>query len=154
MMCGISGSGKTVFSRALEKHSFIRVSVDEILWEYYGPEFTKLSPDKQRQAFITIGEHLSKRVVQLISDGKKVVVDSTMCKRSKRDEIRKTCRSLGIEPVIVYLKSSYGILHDRLAERRGSGPNDQIVSDTQLRNFYNNFEAPGEDENAIIIEQK
>ena len=154
VMCGISGSGKTVFSQSLERRGFIRVSADELLWAEYGAEFANMPVEQQRRAFMAIGTQVNDLTARLISEGKKVVVDSTMCKRFKRDEIRSVCRALDVEPVFVYLETPYQVLHDRLAGRQGTGPNDQIVPDCQLRNFCNNFEAPGADENVITIEQK
>ena len=61
---------------------------------------------------------------------------------------------MGIEPVIVYLKAPYNILRERLASREGTGPDDQTISDDQLRNFFNTCEAPDDSEDAIIIEQQ
>lgn len=154
VMCGISGSGKTVFAQGLESKGYVRVSADGILWSEYGPKFATLPSEQQREAFMTIGKQISEQTAQFISAGEKVVVDSTMCKRFKRDEIRAVCRSMGIEPVIVYLKAPYNILRERLASREGTGPDDQTISDDQLRNFFNNFEAPDDSEDAIIIEQQ
>jgi len=153
-MCGISGSGKTMFSQSLERYGFLRVSADEMIWSEYGADFANMPFDQQRQVFAAIGNQVIDETIRLASAGNKVVVDTTMCKRTKRNEIMAACRKLGIAPVLVYLMSSYEVLHKRLAGRKGTGPNDQIIPDSQLRNFYNNFEAPGDDENAIIIEQK
>jgi len=154
ILCGISGSGKTVFSQTLESKGYVRVSSDEIIWDEYGDAFASLSFEEQRPVFAATSRKVLDETIRLLADGKKVVVDSTMCKRIKRDEIVAACRAVGVDPSIVYLRSSYQILHDRLATRRGTGPNDQIVPDKQLQGFYNNFEAPGDDENAIIIDQE
>lgn len=32
MMCGVAGSGKTTFSKKLEKEGFVRLSIDEEIW--------------------------------------------------------------------------------------------------------------------------
>lgn len=153
-MCGISGSGKTVFSQSLERYGFLRVSADEMIWSEYGADFANMLLEQQRQVFAATGDRVIEETIRLVAAGNKVVVDTTMCKRAKRDKIVTACRRLGITPTLVYLRSSYEVLHERLASRTGSGPNDQIIPDSQLRSFCNNFEAPGDDENAIIIDQK
>ena len=32
LMCGIAGSGKTTLSQNLEKHGYVRLSIDEEVW--------------------------------------------------------------------------------------------------------------------------
>ncbi|MCM3531452.1 ATP-binding protein [Cytobacillus oceanisediminis] len=36
MMCGVAGSGKTTFSKKLEKEGFVRLSIDEEIWAVNG----------------------------------------------------------------------------------------------------------------------
>ena len=36
LMCGVSGAGKTTFSKEKEKDGYIRLSIDELIWEDYG----------------------------------------------------------------------------------------------------------------------
>lgn len=48
LMCGVSGSGKTFFSRKLEKNGYVRLSVDELLWELYGPMSHSVPLEEQR----------------------------------------------------------------------------------------------------------
>ncbi len=36
LMCGIAGSGKTTFSQRLEEQGFIRLSIDEEVWNTHG----------------------------------------------------------------------------------------------------------------------
>lgn len=153
MMCGISGSGKTVFSRRLEKEGFIRISADEIIWREYGNGFSALPFPRKKEIFRTVDSIIASELIRHITLGNKVVVDSTMCKRFKRYNIKSVCRELNINPVFVYLQASLPLLRTRLASRTGRGPNDQIITDVQLENFYSGFEAPDPDENFIVISQ-
>lgn len=154
LMCGVSGSGKTYYSYKLEEKGYERLSPDELLWNRYGAGFTSLPFDQQKKLFIDASHEILDMTVRLVRAGKKVVVDSTMCKRFKRDEMREACLPLGVNPLIVYLEAPYPLLEQRLAFRKGSGPNDLIVSKEQLKTFYSNFEIPREDENFIVVSQK
>ncbi len=152
-MCGVSGSGKTEYSRTLEADGFVRVSSDEIIWEEYGDAFASMPIEKQQAVFASTGEKLIAETVSLLRDGRKVVVDSTMCKRNKRLGIADACRQEGVEPIFVFLKADYPLLCRRLSNRRGQGPNDQIVPEERLMSFCKNFEVPDDDEAVVIVEQ-
>ncbi len=154
LMCGISGSGKTVFARRLESVGYVRLSVDELVWDKYGDGFASMPFSEQQPIFKSVNTELSGHLSRLLADGHKVVVDATMCKRAKRDHLRAIASEYGVEPLLVYLKAPLSVLQRRLAERKGQGPNDQIVPLEQLKGFYANFEAPDSDENYIQIIQE
>ncbi len=150
IMCGVSGSGKTFFSRRLEQLGFRRISSDGIVWDKYGSDFTHFPPSRQKEIFMSAQYDLAEQMVSLIDAGDKVVVDSTMCRRSKRNHMRALCLSKGINPAIVYMSAPLHILKERLSERKDTGPDDLIVDEKNLYRFYTNFEIPYIDENAII----
>lgn len=152
-MCGISGSGKTVFSKSLEKYGFIRLSADEAIWEKYGARFTELHFETRKEIFQRVDMELAEKIESLLADGHKVVVDSTMCKRTKRDAMRSLCSEIGTEPLFIYLDAPIEVLRQRLAGRTGTGPNDQIIDSRHLEMFYKNFERPESDEKVMVIKQ-
>lgn len=143
-MCGVSGSGKTYCARQLVDQGFVRLSSDEIIWQRYGDEFPALDPETRRQAFQWAAEEIDTRTAALITDGERIVVDSTMCKLQRREAFRNICRAKGVEPLFVYLKTPLDTIIRRMSERKGIGPDDQIVSEQQLRLFYSGFQAPEE----------
>lgn len=154
LMCGISGSGKTVFSKKLEAKGFVRLSVDELVWSWYGERLQSLPFEEQRELFMKASEDILSRALRLLEEGESVVVDSTMCKRFKRNKFKEACmRSFGIDPLIIYLEASLPLLLKRLSERTGIGPNDQKVTEGQLEMFYANFESPDPDENFSVVRQ-
>lgn len=154
LTCGISGSGKTCYARSLERRGYIRLSVDEAVWSKYGPDFSKLPLPEQRKALTEASEEILARLLRHIEAGDSVVVDSTMCKRFKRDRYRDACiRAFGVNPLIVYFDTPLPLLRERLAIRKGDTPNDQIVPTEHLETFFDNFEQPREDENFIVIDQ-
>ena len=142
LMCGISGSGKTYFARNLERYGFIRVSAVD-----------SLSPEMQMEVFRAADDEILEIVLRMLKDGKRVVVDSTMCKRSKRDAMRRACALAGTEPLLVYLEASLSTLSRRLESRRGVGPDDLIVPLSRLHSFVSNFQPPQSDEPHIVIPQ-
>ena len=150
IMCGVSGSGKTFFSRRLEQLGFRRISSDGIVWDKYGSDFTHFPPSRQKEIFMSAQHDLAEQMVSLIDAGDKVVVDSTMCRRSKRNHMRALCLSKGINPAIVYMSAPLHILQERLSNRKDTGPDDQRVDDDNLKQYYTNFETPSADENALV----
>lgn len=151
LMCGVSGSGKTFYSLELEKCGYHRLSPDEIVWADYGPSVADIPFERQQQIFGDAFGKMMGEMRRLIISGEKVVVDSTMCKRHKRDMMREFCRELGVTPVLVYLDTPKPLLKERLSGRRGTGPDDQIVPEHLLERFCSNFEVPEADESAIVV---
>lgn len=153
LMCGVSGAGKTHFSTNLEKYGFRRISADEILWDKYGDNFSEIPFPEKKDIFTALGSCIAALVEQSLDAGEKVVVDSTMCKRFKRDAMREVCDRHDVKPLFVYLKAPIELLRQRLSTRKGTGPNDQIIREEQLESFFSNFEIPSEGDDITVIEQ-
>lgn len=152
MLCGVSGSGKTRYARRLEADGYVRVSPDAIAWSRYGSSLATLPFAEQKEILTGINAELLTVVETLLKEGRRVVVDSTMCKLAKRDAMRRVCRGLGVEPRLVYLQAPLEVLRRRLAARRGTGPDDQLVTDAQLLSFLSGFEAPLPTEHPLLID--
>lgn len=153
VLCGVSGSGKTHYAHQLEERGYTRLSPDLIVWSAYGSALSAMPFEQQKPLFADAATELEHALERILDSGGKAVIDATMCRRSKRDSIRRLCAAHGIEPQLVYFKAPLSLLKQRLAARTGSGPDDQIVSDSQVEMFYANFEAPGADEEFILVEQ-
>lgn len=151
LMCGVSGSGKTFLSRKFEKDGYVRLSSDEMVLDKFGKEFHDLSFETQKDIFLKTHYEITEDALKLLKSGERVVVDSTLCKRFKRDYIRNKCISAGFSPLIVYLNFPFSVLRERIMNRKGTGPNDQIVEEWQLKNFCRNFEKPEADEEYVEI---
>lgn len=153
-MCGISGSGKTRYAKSLAADGYRRISSDQIVWDEYGDLFPTLPAERQRQIYMEVNAKVTQSVEKALQAGERIVVDATMCKRARRDAMVDLCRKAGEEPIIVYLRVPEEILAERLSRRKGSGPDDQIVTIEQLKQYSHNFEPPMPDEHYIIIESK
>ena len=131
IMCGISGSGKTHFAQQLEKEGYIRLSTDVLIWDKVGYRLFSLSKDEQKILFAECREKVRNQFENLLKSGQKIVVDATHCKRGARDEIRNLCARMGVNPLFVYCYADKDELWHRLSQRKGSGPDDLIVTEEE-----------------------
>lgn len=153
LLCGISGSGKTHYALGLQAEGYRRLSADEIAWAEHGRDLVDMPLDRQRQVFIQANRTLLDQLEQALRAGDRVVVDSTLCSRAKRDAMRDLCRRFGTEPRLVFMQATKEVLRRRLGRRRGLGANDQPVSLARLECFCSGFQAPTPDENPLVIPQ-
>ena len=153
IMCGISGSGKTHHARQLVKDGFVRLSADALIWEKAGAGLVSLSYDQQMQVFKECRTEILGRLSNLLYSGEKVVVDATNCKRAIRDEIRYLCSQVNVKPVFVFCQAEKEELLHRLSQRKGTGPDDLLVSREQLFEYWEGFERPQDNEKDFIFLQ-
>lgn len=151
VMCGISGSGKTHFARELERWGYTRLSYDNAMWQRYGEAMSTMPLSEQRPAFEAVAAETAETLRRLLAEGRRVVLDSTMCRRSKRDEMRRLASESGVTMCLVWMDAPLDVLRERLSGRRGSGPDDLIVPEANLEMFYQNFERPTPDEDYVRV---
>lgn len=149
-MCGISGSGKTVLACQIEQLGYRRVSADNLIWQSFGNDFPAFDAERRGEIFRNTATEIETIVDNALSSGEKVVVDSTMCKRFKRDAIRNICCRHNAKPLFIHLDPPVETLSARLALRTGTGPDDQIITREELLSFLNNFQRPADDEPDFI----
>ena len=151
IMCGISGSGKTHFAQQIEEKGFVRLSTDALIWEKVGDKLFELSKEDQRKLFNESRVEVLRQFVGLVKAGQKIVVDATHCRRSARDDIRRLCGEMQVEPVFVYCHAPKEELWRRLSQRKGEGPDDLIVTEEELTDYWKGFERPQKDETDFIF---
>ncbi len=152
LLCGISGSGKTWLARMLENEGYKRLSVDRYISDTHGAEFQSYSKEKQFQLTADAEKQIAQSAYESAIRGDKVVVDACLCKRAKRDIVREiVCRS-GKRPLLVHLKANFQTSLRRLETRTGNGCDDICISPEMLSRFFEGFQPPDEDENAIVID--
>ncbi|MCM1332247.1 MAG: ATP-binding protein [Bacteroides sp.] len=148
LLCGVSGSGKTTFARQLAGIGFEHLSLDGIMWD----EFGDFSPEEFMTYSRKAHERLKERLRDAIANGRKAVVDATLCKRSTRDEYRKLLDDAGAKYRLVYCHADAATLRERL-HRRNAAPGREaaIVTDEMLDRFLMGFQPPMDDEPHIYL---
>jgi predicted kinase len=153
LMCGIAGSGKTTLSQNLEKHGYVRLSIDEEVWSTNGRYGIDYPVEKYREYLDVAHIGLRNKLVELIKDKKQVVVDSSFWNRSERDEYKQLIENSGGKWRLIYLKVHPDELRKRLKIRsqRFDANAAFTITEEILSTFLNGFEEP-RDEGEIVIE--
>ena len=153
LMCGIAGSGKTTLSQNLEKHGYVRLSIDEEVWSTNGRYGIDYPVEKYREYLDVAHIGLRNKLVELIKDKKQVVVDSSFWNRSERDEYKRLIENSGGKWRLIYLKVHPDELRKRLKIRsqRFDANAAFTITEEILSTFLNGFEEP-RDEGEIVIE--
>lgn len=151
LLCGISASGKTKYSKQLELQGAVRLCVDEWMWSRYGSDFVRLPSDTQRQLTLEAEADIRSRMQELLRSGHRVVIDSCLCKRFKREAFELAAVEVNADIDKIFLTASRDILLHRLAQRKGSDPNDICVSPEEFGRFTANFQEPDDDEGYLVI---
>lgn len=148
LMCGVAGSGKSTYARALEEEGWLRLSIDVAAWQRGHRELplsVELTDDiraQQRQA-----------LVHAVREGRDVVVDYSFWSRAQRDDYRRLARDAGAEVEVAYCPAHPETARRRI-ERRNDGPRSPdtyTVEAETLSSYLEGFEAPGPDETDVRV---
>lgn len=151
MISGISGSGKTAFSKKLELSGIPRISMDEELWPDYYAYPGLLSEEHLDFLYKQALERIFARIRNFCAEGKSCSVDMPFCKREQRDIFRAHIENCGGEPVLIWINTDLPVLKKRLAEREGKGgPNNLPVSEAEIEMFWKGFQRPVDEEHVEI----
>ena len=151
MICGISGSGKTVFSKKLELLGIPRISIDEELWpDYY--VYPGLFSDEHRDfLYRQAMERIFAKVRNFCAEGSACSVDMPFCKRGQRENFRAHIENCGGTPVLIWINTDLPVLKSRLADRAGkNGPNNLPVSEDEINMYWKGFQKPDDEEHIEI----
>ncbi|WP_226674908.1 AAA family ATPase [Mesobacillus jeotgali] len=152
MMCGVAGSGKTTFSKQLEKEGFVRLSIDEEIWATHGRYGLDFPIEKIEEYKVEAENKLRNLLIELISDKKPVVIDFSFWQRAKREQYKQLIEESGGKWKLIYLKVHPDELRERLkVPNKRFDANAFPVTEELLNSYLNGFEAP-KDEGEIIIE--
>ena len=152
MICGISGSGKSCFSKGLALYGIPRLSIDEELWPDYYVLRDLMTFEHRAQLMKEAQNRIKARIFNFCSEGRACSVDMPFCKKEQRDEYRAHIENCGGEPVLVWIKADISVLKQRLADRTGkNGPDNLPVSEEEIERYWRGFQKP-EGENAIEVD--
>ncbi|WP_431981928.1 AAA family ATPase [Streptomyces qinglanensis] len=151
LLTGLTGSGKTTVAQALTGHGFIRLSVDEEVHRLHG----RYGVDYPEHAYFErerpVVKAVRTRFVKELEARNDVVLDHGLWRRGDRDAWRRAAREAGGLPVVVYLPADRDELLRRLAERNHrEDANALTVTPEALDDFLDRFDAPADEEEAIV----
>ena len=143
MICGISGSGKTFFSKKLELCGVPRISMDEELWPDYYVYPGLFSDEHLDFLYKQATERIFSKIRNFCAEGRACSVDMPFCKAAQREAFRAQIENFGGKPVLVWVSADLPVLKRRLADRIGkNGPNNLPVSEAEIEMYWRGFERP------------
>jgi predicted kinase len=152
MMCGLPGSGKSTYARALEHRGYTRLSIDEVVWAHIGRDAADLDPAEYEQLKSAIEQKLWEELIRLMEAKLPVVIDYSFWSRANRDRYKAVIENHGCRWELIRLKADLETLRRRLADRnQRNDANSVTVSDELLERYFATFEEPiGEGERVVI----
>ncbi|MEV6535762.1 ATP-binding protein [Streptomyces sp. NPDC051639] len=145
LMCGLPGAGKTTYAMELVRRGYVRLSIDEVVWQRLGQRDAGLV--LEAEAFDQLKEEVRREqrqeLVELMLAGRDVVVDYSFWSRAARDNYKALIESHGCRWELVHLKADRTTLERRLEVRNGKeGANSVTVDETLFNRYLANFEEP------------
>ena len=117
LLCGVAGSGKTTHAQRLESQGSVRLSIDEEVWRRFGRHGTDYDESEYAALSRVAEEALQVRLLDLVAEGRDVVVDLSLWQRSSREHWKRLVESAGGRWRLVHLEAEPEELRRRLAER-------------------------------------
>lgn len=143
LLCGPSGSGKTVRARELEAAGYRCLSIDRLTAERAGPGATPGATGYDPTLLTVVANQLA----ELVAAGQRVVVDESLCHRSRRDQLRDIIAAAGGTSELIYFDVPRAELHRRVATRVTNPGFEAVpISPELLDQYIDGFEVPGDDE--------
>ncbi|MEU0432115.1 ATP-binding protein [Streptomyces sp. NPDC006290] len=145
LMCGLPGAGKTTYAMKLVRRGYVRLSIDEVVWQRLGQRDAGLV--LEAEAFDQLKEEVRREqrqeLVELMLAGRDAVVDYSFWSRAARDNYKALIESHGCGWELVHLKADRTTLERRLEVRNGKeGANSVTVDETLFNRYLANFEEP------------
>ena len=151
MICGISGSGKTAFSKQLEFYKIPRISVDEELWPDFYVLGDLISQEHKDFLYSEAIKRIKSRVFNFCKEGRSCSVDMPFCKKEQREAFSAHIKEAGGEPVLIWINTGLSVLKERLADRKGkAGPNNLPVFEEEIEMYWRGFQRPFDEEHIEI----
>ncbi|RAG85978.1 ATP-binding protein [Streptacidiphilus pinicola] len=153
-MCGLPGAGKTTYAMELVQRGYVRLSIDEVVWQRLGQRDAGLA--LETEAFDRLKEEVRREqrqeLVELMLAGRDVVVDYSFWSRAARDDYKALITNHGCRWELVHLKADRTTLERRLEARSSEeGANSVTVNKALFNRYLSSFEEPkGEGEQVVM----
>lgn len=145
-MCGPAGSGKSTLARRMEAEGFVRLSFDQEAWAR-GIREMPLAEDVHRD----IETRLRRRLVDLIVDGRDVVLDFSFWSRAMREEWRGVVGPFCVTPETIYVQTDRATCLERVAAREHAHGDDFALDASTAAAYLDHFQPPEPDEGPVTV---
>lgn len=154
LLCGVAGAGKTTYAQALEREGFVRLSIDEELWRRFGRYGVDYGPERYAELSSQAEAWVREQLVDLLEQGKNVVVDSSLWRKSRRDEYKALVTLAGGRWRLVHLVQRPDVLRARLRKRahRFDANAAFPITDELLDDYLTGFEPLCDDGEEVVAE--
>ncbi|GAB2591356.1 P-loop nucleotide/nucleoside kinase family protein [Microlunatus antarcticus] len=148
LVVGLPGAGKTTRAQELEvSESALRLTPDDWLMTMFHLDSPTQwrSPERASQRDRIEGKlvEVGMRAAQL---GVDVVLDFGFWAKDERSALRWIAESLGVRTQVVYLSVDLDEQRRRVSHRYESGPSHFRLSDAELEQWQEQFQAPDQEE--------
>lgn len=145
LLCGLPGSGKTVYAKKLKQDGIIRFSLDEELFKKYGNGFPA---EKYKTYESETKKFILAQLISLLKTNSSAVLDWGFWKRDERDKIKQMIMNFNAQWRLIYFKFDKTKLKERL-DRRDLKENHKIDSN-MFAHFTEEFEEPDDEGETIL----
>lgn len=151
VIIGFIGSGKTTFSKKLEKETgALRFTKDEWVIAIFGH-------DPTIDGFEKYDNRISKLAVEValycLKAGNDIIIDEGFWVRSQRDEIREKIEKADGKVQFYYVKNTHETMKQRVSKRNQKPTADAFVISQKMYDDYKKyFEEPLPEEKCLIVE--
>ncbi|ETI66890.1 ATP-binding protein [Neobacillus vireti] len=136
IMCGMPLSGKSTYSKTLQKQGWVRVSLDDIRQALHGQIY-------KAEAEPLVWESAELMVRSLLKSGHYVLVDTTNRTRDRRKRWIRVAKEFGLTLEIFHVDTDYETCKQRNRKLKR-------LSENVLKQIYKEFQKPTSDEGTII----
>lgn len=155
MMCGVCGSGKTTYAKQKEKEGYIRLSIDEEMWNLYGQKGIDYPEIRYDELSEKVELMLLQTMIRLIKAGKNIIIDFSFGNKDNRKLYKNIIEKAGGSVELVYMKASKELLQKRLQKRNLSlhANSPFVITDEILEHHYNEFQEPKDEGEIVLLQQ-
>jgi len=152
IIIGFIGSGKTTFSRKLEKETgAVRFTKDEWMVRVFGNTPPKDKFEEYDNKMTSLATDMA---LKCLKAGISVIIDEGFWVKEHRDAISEKVKNVGAIPKLYYLKAPFEIMKARTLKRSKNPPVDSFSIDEESFNqYWKHFRPPGRDEEFTLINQ-